>query len=89
MRIESFLEAQREENSNIDEHADAVLQALIIAVDEDKESMVAMLQRSGSLVTEMSSRQEILDSAFNSLKDSPRFQNDLATYLTAHAMGYY
>ena len=83
----SMLQTHIQANPNVVEHADTVLQALVVAVDEDKPTIVAMLKRSGSLVTEMSSRQQILDSAFNTLKDSPRFQSDLAKYLTAHARG--
>jgi hypothetical protein len=47
----------------------------------DKPTLLAILERSGSLVTEMSSQQEILDASFKALKDSSRFRQDLLDYI--------
>lgn len=58
-----------------------VTNAIAYMSEYDKPSLLEMLKRSGSLVTEMSTQQEMLDAAFKALKDSDRFRKDLAQYI--------
>jgi len=56
----------------------------LIAV-EDKPALIGLLQSSGSLVTEMSTQDELLDATFKAIRDSNKFRNDLSKYLTETA----
>ena len=58
-----------------------VTRAIALMSEYDKPTLLAILERSGSLVTEMSSQQEILDASFKALKDSSRFRQDLLDYI--------
>ena len=64
---------------------DVITQAIGIMASEDKETLVKLLQKSGSMVTSMSSQDEILDASFKALKNSASFRNDLGNYLTQEA----
>jgi hypothetical protein len=66
---------------------DVITQAIGIMANEDKETLVKLLQKSGSMVTSMSSQKELLDASFRALKDSASFRNDLSNYLTQQASG--
>lgn len=50
---------------------------------EDKPNLVYLLQRSGSLVTDVNTNQEILDSTFKAIRDSEQFRQDLEDYLVS------
>ena len=58
-----------------------VTRAIALMSEYDKPTLLSILERSGSLVTEMSSQQEILDASFKALKDSSRFRQDLLDYI--------
>jgi len=58
-----------------------VTRAIALMSEYDKPTLLAILKRSGSLVTELSSQQEILDASFKALKDSSRFRQDLLDYI--------
>jgi hypothetical protein len=60
-----------------------VTRAIALMSEYDKPSLIAILKRSGSLVTELSSQQQILDASFKALKDSERFRQDLLSYSQA------
>lgn len=60
-----------------------VTRAIALMSEYDKPTLLAILKRSGSLVTELSSQQEILDASFKALKDSSRFRQDLLDYIKA------
>lgn len=47
----------------------------------DKPKLVAMLKRSGSLVTSLSTHDELLDASFKAIQSSDRFRKDLASYV--------
>jgi hypothetical protein len=68
---------------------DVITQAIGIMASEDKETLVKLLQKSGSMVTSMSNQNEILDASFKALKNSASFRNDLSNYLTQQAKGNY
>tara|TARA_R110000868_G_scaffold101361_3_gene279076 strand:+ start:5753 stop:6355 length:603 start_codon:yes stop_codon:yes gene_type:complete len=58
-----------------------VTRAIALMSEYDKPTLLAILERSGSLVTELSSQDEILDASFKALKDSSRFRQDLLNYI--------
>jgi len=60
-----------------------VTRAIALMSEYDKPTLLEILKRSGSLVTELSSQQEILDASFKALKDSERFRQDLLDYIKA------
>jgi hypothetical protein len=68
---------------------DVITQAIGIMASEDKETLVKLLQKSGSMVTSMSNQNEILDASFKALKNSASFRNDLGNYLTQQAKNDY
>ena len=58
-----------------------VTRAIALMSEYDKPTLLAILERSGSLVTELSSQEEIIDASFKALKDSSRFRQDLLEYI--------
>jgi hypothetical protein len=60
-----------------------VTTAIAFMSEFDKPSLLAILKRSGSMVTELSTQQEMLDASFKALKDSERFRQDLLDYIKA------
>lgn len=64
-----------------DQYADAVVQAIGIMSIEDKPALVDILKRNGSLITELSSEDEILDASLKALKDNKNFRRDIKDYL--------
>jgi hypothetical protein len=64
------------------QYADAVVEAIGIMAIEDKPALVDILKRSGSMITESSTTDEILDASFKALKDSKTFRKDVQDYLT-------
>ena len=58
-----------------------VTRAIALMSEYDKPTLIAILKRSGSLVTELSSQQELIDASFKALKDSSRFRQDLLDYI--------
>jgi len=55
--------------------------ALGIMSVQDKSALVNLLQKSGSLVNETNTQEQLLDASFKAIKDSKRFRTDLADYL--------
>jgi hypothetical protein len=66
---------------NKDQYADAIVEAIGVMSVEDKPALVDILKRNGSMITEMSTEDEILDASFKALKDSKNFRKDLQDYL--------
>jgi hypothetical protein len=64
---------------------DEVTRIIGIMSVEDKPTLVGLLQSSGSLVTELSTQDEILDATFKAIRDSNKFRNDLKKYFTQTA----
>ena len=64
-----------------------VTRAIALMSEYDKPTLLEILKRSGSLVTELSSQQEILDASFKALKDSDRFRQDLLDYIKLTTSG--
>jgi cobalamin biosynthesis Mg chelatase CobN len=62
---------------------DAITKAVGIMSLDDRGSLIALLQKNGSLVANDSTQEELLDAAFKAIKNSPRFRNDLQSYLSA------
>jgi len=62
------------------ELASSITNLIGIMSVEDKPSLVRLLKKSGSYVTDLSTNEEILDAAFKSLKNSKRFRDNLNTY---------
>ena len=63
------------------QYADAVVEAIGVMSVEDKPALVDILKRNGSLVTELSTEDEILDASFKALKDNKNFRKDIQDYL--------
>jgi len=59
-----------------------VFGTLGIMASDDKPALLDMLKKSGSLVTELSTREEILDASVKALKDSDTFRKLLTEYMT-------
>ena len=68
-------------NNQAEKGEELVTKAIALMSEYDKPSLVALLKRSGSLVTELSSQQELLNASFQALKDSERFRQDLLQYI--------
>jgi len=62
---------------------DAITKAVGIMSLDDRGSLISLLQKNGSLVANDSTQEELLDAAFKAIKNSPRFRNDLQSYLSA------
>lgn len=71
--------------NNQTELGNAINTSIGIMSLEHTSDLVDLLQKSGSKVTTSSSQQELLEAAFSALKNSNRFRNDLATYLSEEA----
>jgi hypothetical protein len=71
--------------NNQTELGNAITTSIGIMSVEHAPELVDLLQKSGSNVTTSSSQQELLEAAFSALKNSNRFRNDLATYLSGEA----
>ena len=63
------------------QYADAVVEAIGVMSVEDKPALVDILKRNGSLVTELSTEDEILDASFKALKDNKNFRREIQDYL--------
>ena len=68
---------------NEQELNDLIVGAVGTMALEDKENLVYLLQQSGSLVTEMNTQSEILDSAFKAIRDNENFRKNLNDYLVS------
>lgn len=60
---------------------DIIVSAVGLMSVEDKPTLVAMLQKNGSLVTDVNTQGEILDASFKAIRDSASFRQDLEDYL--------
>lgn len=70
------------DNVNQNELSEQVITTTIALMSqEDKATLVNMLKRSGSLVDDLSTQQQLLDASFKALKESPRFRSDLNKYV--------
>jgi hypothetical protein len=67
---------------NQNEYADFIVESLGVMVVEDKPSLLDILQRNGSLVTDESSESEILDASLKAIKDNKNFRQDITDYLS-------
>lgn len=65
------------------QYADAVVEAIGVMSVEDKPALVDILKRNGSMVTELSTEDEILDASFKALKDNKNFRKDIQDYLVS------
>lgn len=50
---------------------------------DDKPTLVYMLQKNGSLITEVNTQSEILDATFKAIRDSNSFRQDLIDYMVS------
>jgi hypothetical protein len=66
---------------NKEQLADNVVEIVGIIAVEDKPAIIDILKRNGSLVTEMSTTDEIIEASLKSIKDNTRFRKDLKDYL--------
>jgi len=58
--------------------------AIAVMAVEDKPALVALLKKHGSMVTELSTTDQILDGTFKAIKDSKRFREDLGNYISSN-----
>jgi len=70
-------------NNQNNEGEQIVTTTIALMTENDKPTLLEMLKRSGSLVDEMSTQQQLLDASFKAIKDSARFRSDLKTYMEA------
>jgi hypothetical protein len=68
---------------NAQKGEEIVTSAIALMSEYDKPALLEILKRSGSMVTELSTQQEMLDASFKALKDSERFRQDLLDYIQA------
>ena len=62
--------------------SDFITEAIGIMSVDDKPTLVAMLERNGSLnITDESTQEEILDATFKAIQNSPKFRFELTEYL--------
>jgi len=83
-------------NSNFDgevstpsEEKDFIVEAVGTMVVEEKPTLVAMLNKSGVLVTDLNTQTELTDATFKAIRDSATFRNDLQGYLTSVGQSVY
>ena len=69
--------------ANQQQLADAVNQSISIMAESDRDNLIPMLKRSGSLVNENSTYDELLNDSLIKLKDSARFREDLNNYINS------
>jgi hypothetical protein len=55
--------------------------AIAIISENDKPALVRLLQRQGSFVTPLSSKKSIIDATFKGIQDSPKFREELQSYI--------
>ena len=67
---------------NQNQYADFIVESLGVMVVEDKPSLLDILQKNGSLVTDESSESEILDASLKAIKDNKNFRKDIQDYLS-------
>ena len=79
LRKEIFTKNASGDNQQLSEQelSDLVVSAVGVMSVEDKPTLVSLLQKSGSLVTDLNTQGEILDATFKSIRDSQQFRNDL------------
>ena len=70
-------------NNQAQQGEEIITRAIALMSEYDKPTLLAILKRSGSLATELSTQQQILDASFKALKDSERFRQDLLSYIKA------
>ncbi len=83
LRKEIFTKNASGDNQQLSEQelSDLIVSAVGVMSVEDKPTLVSLLQKSGSLVTDLNTQGEILDATFKSIRDSQQFRNDLFDYL--------
>jgi LPXTG-motif cell wall-anchored protein len=80
--------ANTEQNITLSPLSEQELMDLIIGAVgtisiDDKPTLVYMLQKNGSLITEVNTQSEILDATFKAIRDSNSFRQDLTDYLVS------
>jgi LPXTG-motif cell wall-anchored protein len=80
--------ANTEQNIKLSPLSEQELMDLIIGAVgtisiDDKPTLVYMLQKNGSLITEVNTQSEILDATFKAIRDSNSFRQDLTDYLVS------
>ena len=71
------------DNNQAQQGEELITKSIALMSEYDKPTLLAILRRSGSFVTELSTQQQILDASFKALKDSERFRQDLLSYIKA------
>ena len=75
------------DNNQAQQGEELVTKSIALMSEYDKPSLLAILKRSGSLATELSTQEQILDASFKALKDSERFRQDLLSYIKSSTSG--
>lgn len=65
------------------EAKDFIIEAVGTMVVEEKPTLIAMLNKSGVLVTDLNTQTELTDATFKAIRDSATFRNDLQDYLVS------
>lgn len=77
--------AKTEKNIPLSEEqlTDLIVGAVGTISIDDKPTLVYMLQKNGSLITEVNTQSEILDATFKAIRDSNSFRQDLIDYMVS------
>jgi len=65
----------------------AINSAVAVISENDKPAMIRMLQKQGSFVTPLSSKSAIIDATFKAIQDSPKFREELQSYIVGEVTG--
>jgi hypothetical protein len=71
------------------EEKDFIVEAVGTMVVEEKPTLIAMLNKSGVLVTDLNTQTELTDASFKAIRDSATFRNDLQDYLVSVGQSVY
>jgi hypothetical protein len=63
-------------------YADTIVESIGVMVVEDRPALLDMLQRNGSLVSDDSTDEEIIDASIKAIKDNKNFRKEIQDYLT-------
>jgi hypothetical protein len=61
--------------------------AVAVISENDKSALVRLLQRQGSFVTPLSSKKSLIDATFKAIQDSPKFREELQSYIIGEVTG--
>jgi hypothetical protein len=69
------------------EAIDLVRTSIVIAAKQDRENLISLLQKSGFLVNEDSTEDDLIQATLSGIKDNPRFKKMFGEYLANNIKG--